>query len=122
MAKNLYTVPDREPLRTLPNGMVITRAMKHEPVALDGLKQEQVVWRTGDRLGAKFLTSWPLPRVTDWVEQEVWRRGWQFPPGFHDRVTTRLDEPVGIVCGRVVHTIAVTVADRYVHAYPWEDR
>ena len=122
MAKHLYSTRNRGPLRTLPGGMVITRAVKREPINLNGLTREEIVQRTSARPGSKFLETWPLPRVTDWIEREVWRRGWQFPPGLRERVAERLPEPVGTVNGRVVHAIAIVAADRYVHACPWEDR
>ena len=95
--------------------------MKHEPIATDHLSQARLEQLTDPTNGSKFLATWPLTRVTDWVEQEVRRRGWRYPPGVRDRVKVRLGEPVGYVRGQIVRTITMHMDDRYVHAYPDED-
>jgi hypothetical protein len=101
--------------------MEITRAIKHEPITLDGLTEAQIVRRTGRVAGSKFAASWTLPVVTAWLRSQIEARGWTCPPGHHERVRAGFDATVGISEGVAVSTITILVSGRYVHAYPDRD-
>lgn len=119
---DLRSVGNRQTLRRLDSGMEITRATKHEPIEFAALTREQLRTQTDDRNGSKFLADWTLNRLVDWLADEVTRRGWRFPPGVRERVSVRLDSPVGYVRGQLVRTITITASGRWVHAYPDEDQ
>jgi hypothetical protein len=121
MGEDLRGVGNRRTLRRLASGMEITRAVKHEPIAFDRLTASQLTRLTDDRHGSKFLPEWTMARLVDWLEQQIELQDWRFPPGVRARVHVRLDDPVGYVRGRLVHTITITASGRWVHAYPDED-
>ena len=118
---DLYKVRNRETLRRLDTGMEITRATKHEPIDFGSLTNKELRECTDRRSGSKFLPEWTLLRLTDWIEQEIRRRPWRFPPGVQARVRVHLPAPVGYVNGNLVRTITIFASGRYVHAFPDED-
>lgn len=123
MAKSdLYKVGNRQSLRRLPTGMEITRATKHEPIDFGELDSPELKRLTDAVNGSKFLASWPLERVTDWLKEQIGRQNWTFPPGARQRIHVRLNEPVGYVHGRIVSTITILVSGRWVHCYPDKDQ
>ncbi len=92
------------PLRTHSGGLIIIRRFKHEwNPALEGLPVDRLARMTDKVYGSKFLRSWSLNRLVDWIEEQVERREW--PPGTGQKLDVRLPEPVGLVAGGLVHTI-----------------
>ncbi len=114
-------VGNRQTLKRLDSGMEITRATKHEPIDLEVISNEELRVLTDDRNGSKFLAEWTLETYVDWLELQIERLAWRFPPGVQKRVSIRVNRPVGYVLGKIVHTVTITASGRWVHAYPDED-
>lgn len=116
----LRSVRDREPLRTLPGGLVIVRCMKHEPCDLSQLSREQLRQRTSKVYGSKFTAEWTLDRYAQWITDRVVQLGWTLQTGPAED-DLHSDRPVGVSAGNLVHTIHLVSDGRYLHAYPVED-
>jgi hypothetical protein len=113
-------VPDGGVIDRLSNGLEIIRRRKHEP--LSSTADPETTARLSDRrYGSKFLPHWPLERLARWTRQVTEAEGWPFAPGVRRTTTRSFAEPVGLVAGRLVHTIEVVTDGRHVHAYPVED-
>jgi hypothetical protein len=114
-------VRDREPLETLPDGLHIVRAMKHEAVDLSGLTRAELIARTDKRSGSKFTAAWSLLDYVDWIRTVVTVLRWG-PTTGRAKHTFRLAEVVGVCKGEAVRTIEVVFDGQNLHAYPVEDK
>jgi len=115
-------VPEGHPLRVLRGGLTIVRYLKHEWVpGFEELPPDRSARRTDKVYGSKFLAAWNLDRLVDWMDLQIQRAGWTFQPGTRYKLDVRLAEPVGLVFGKIVHTIRIVSDGRYAHAYPIED-
>ena len=113
-------VQDREPLKTLANGLMIVRCKKHEPIDLANLSRKQVVLRTSKVFGSKFASDWNLVNYVEWIESRLEELGWTTATGPATDIQ-HFVSPIGIARGNAVHTIMLRSDGRFVHAYPDED-
>jgi hypothetical protein len=116
---DLYSIPDGGSLRKLDQSLEIVRRQKHEwNPALNAMRQDKLIERTGKKWGSKFYAEWTLPTLVAWIAEVIAEEGWSLRPGQPSEVDRILDRNVGLAAGMATATIRVVCDGRYVHAYP----
>jgi hypothetical protein len=121
---DLSRIADGDPLRALASGLIIVRRRKHEWVpGLAESKLERLRYETGKVRGSKFLPTWGLDRLVNWITQEITKANWRRQSNAFVPLEIVFPESVGLVSGDKVRTIRIVCDDgHYVHAYPVKDQ
>jgi len=118
--EDLARVPDGGRLLRLPNGIVIVRRRKHEPVDLRGKSKTEIERLTGKVNGAKFLPQIDLECIVRMTREVLIEK--DVHPGAAGRYTKGYGRPIGISRGRHVKGLCVVVSGRYAHAFPIDEK
>ncbi len=116
--QTLRTIPDGEPLYTLPNSLVIVRRRKHEWTAdLNGLTGAKLVRATDKVRGSKFVSEWDLQAYVERMVAAINSLEWDENTTAATHVI-EYNEVIGWSFGKPVKQLRIVVSSRSVHGYP----